>query len=77
MNQDLVTMWVIYRNPELCANFFVAREWFVLPNGAVKPSVNHHKALGTIDDARRHVPAGFINLGRVPADDPAICEVWI
>lgn len=75
--QDLVAMWVIYWNPETCPYFFVAREWFVLPSGAVRPSVNHHKALGTITDARQHIPAGMINLGRVSADDPAIYEVWV
>jgi hypothetical protein len=71
----MMTLYVIYSRPTDYPHGFPVRRHVV-----VEGIVHARDLLGvgkTLDEARRFVPAGMFNIGRVPNDDPVIVEVWI
>lgn len=69
---------IIYKNPEDFPDDFVVNVWDIYTN-TLEPVLllGMRKIERTIEDARQHIPKGFINMGRFVEDDPAIYEVWI
>jgi hypothetical protein len=76
---DRIRHWVIYRNPSDYPGKFVVREWTIAfgDNPEPTPSATVTAIKDTIDEARTFVPNGYVNIGRMQNDDPAIFEVWI
>lgn len=75
--EPVITIWVIYDHPTDFPDHFVVRQWHVL-GGITTPAadLNCWQAF-TLEEARRFIPAGLTNIGRLPEDDPAILEAWI
>lgn len=69
MNQ--LPIWVIYKNPLDYPNKFVARKWLT-----DIPTQTLHTA-DTLEEIRKQIPTGLVNINRQPSDDPTIVEVWI
>lgn len=66
-----LSIWVIYDNPLDVPGKFVARKW--LNN---RPTETIYIA-DTLEEIRKHIPEGLVNIERFPDDDPKITEVWI
>ena len=75
MLSEQLIQWVIYAHPKDYPNKFVVRRW-IMENRQVCADATCILA-DTLEEARRHVPSGFINFGRFDGDDPVICEVWL
>ena len=69
-------MYVIYDRPSDHPDGFVVREWFVCP-GKLLPSTLMGEATASLEDARKLVPQGLVNIGRQEGDDAKIVEVWV
>lgn len=69
-------MFVIYDRPLDAPRGFVVRSW-VVAGAIVAPGKLVGADLATLDDARKLVPSGRINIGRTSDDDPKIVEVWV
>jgi hypothetical protein len=72
---EALTIYTIYKNVAWCpAPFAVGitdvQGMEVVPRGEVLMA-------WTLDDARAAVPSGLVRIERTPADDPAVCEVWL
>jgi hypothetical protein len=68
-------MVVIYDRPRDLPGGFAVRQWAVSP-GVVAPVKLLGSDLLSLEAARELVPAGLVNIGRAPDDDPKIVEVW-
>lgn len=69
-------MYVIYDRPADWPNGFVVRVWLV--NRAMTvPGPVLGSDVPTLEEARALVPIGHVNVGRDPADDDKIVEVWV
>lgn len=68
--------WVIYDHPTDHPDHYVVRGQRIEP-GAVVPDADPLAVVDTLDQARDRVPFGCTCLGRHPADDRKIVEVWI
>lgn len=55
---------------------FAVRLWNVEP-GIIVPGKLLGSGLSDVEAARELVPPGLVNIGTMPGDDPAICEVWV
>lgn len=69
-------MWTIYERPLDYPAGYVVRRWHVLPEGQMQADLAAQYA-GTLEEARATIPPGLVRLGRAPADDPSILEVWL
>lgn len=74
--------WVVYDHPKDHPDKWVLRRWRVLggsvPEGVERIQADGEAILGdSLDDVRKHIPEGSLNLGRFPGDDPVIHEVWM
>lgn len=71
-------LWTIYEHPSDFPHDFVLRRSVVLN---LPPRVVHDAEptalTDTLEEARSYLPRGLFCLGREPADDPVIVEVWI
>lgn len=72
---DLLSLWVIYDHPRDHPDNFVVRRQQVGPDGAIASTV--FVLADSLEEARRFVPAGRVNIGRYEQDDPVIAEVWL
>jgi hypothetical protein len=86
-----LSMYVIYERPRDWPESFVVREWVQhrpeVPKPepgtlaiAIIPPAEPGKIVAvrdTLEHARAAVPAGTVNVGREPDDDPKIVEVWL
>jgi hypothetical protein len=70
-----LVMWVVYQRPRDLPQFWVARRFLIMPQGA-GPTPDHLKArsLGALQEL---LPAGLARLERHPDDEPQIVEVWV
>ncbi len=68
-------MWVVYSNPLDYPGKFVTR--LLVSRGESVLADPKAAVFETLEEARTHVPQGFVNIGRSPFDDPAIHEVWV
>lgn len=75
MPKEVLTLYVLYFNPSDYPGQYVVRRQHVKDGRlAIDVEVLVFKTLTT---ARRHIPAGLVNIGRMPDDDPAILEAWV
>jgi hypothetical protein len=72
----MLRLYVIYERPRDYPDHFVCRLW--INSLAIDPPCAICSTLEEVRRKLRHqVPAGLINLGRFPEDDPTIVEVWV
>lgn len=71
----MIELFVIYDHPRDFPEHVVVRRHCV-GQGWTKPDAEPLAVVGTIAAARAVLPPGLSNLGRNPADDPKIAEVW-
>lgn len=69
-------MYTIYRFPRDYPGRYVVRGCEVRGAGIFHDLYPLAVAL-TLEDARSALPPGLYNLGREPADEPQIVEVWV
>ncbi|HEV3443734.1 MAG TPA: hypothetical protein VG099_03775 [Gemmataceae bacterium] len=75
MTANFLSLWVITYHPSDFPKKFVLREHRV--SGTWQFFMNECILCDTLDQARRMLPAGLVNIGRYPDDDPVIVEVWL
>ena len=78
MMPEKMTQYVIYKHPGDHPDKFVVRRWLV--HFETPPRIERESEAIVVNDleaARDMIPEGFILLGRMEGDDPAIQEVWI
>lgn len=81
--QPGVEMWTIYKNPTDVEplkggeNTYVLRRWVVYGGSDIRPDEFPMAVQPTLDECRKFLPWGSVNLGRMELDDPAILETWI
>jgi hypothetical protein len=73
MKPELI-QWAIYQNPTDYPSKWVVRR-FAIFRGDVVPDLNC-VVCDSLEEARAQIPAGFVNVGRMEADEPQIEEVW-
>lgn len=64
-------LWIIYFNPSDFPDKYVVRKWIL-----DKPTDIMFTA-DTLDEIRKFVPEGLVNIGRQQYDDPVIVETWV
>lgn len=67
----VLKFYSVYHNPTDFPGLYVCR---VFEND--RPTTEHWTGQ-TLDEVRRGIPEGTINLGRMPGDDPVIVEAWV
>lgn len=74
----IITLHVIYDHPRDYPGYVVVRKWTadLLTEAAPVPDCRATLA-GSLEEARRTLPAGAVALGRMRSDDPVIAEVWM
>jgi hypothetical protein len=76
LHPDFLTMWVIYNNPtDYPGKFVVRRQW--ASRGLVHVAHDPETVTSSLIEARKAIPVGLFNIGRMPGDDRAIQEVWL
>lgn len=76
MRGDCLDLLVIYEDPTDFPGRFVVRAHVVDGQGT-RPKPDPEAIVDTLEQARKSVPFGKVNLGRMPEDDPKIVEVWL
>ncbi|MBL8048094.1 MAG: hypothetical protein JNJ45_05380 [Chthonomonas sp.] len=66
--------YVVYNSPDDFPGRFVVRQWDVSANG-LEPMESWD--FETLDDARAHIPDGFVCINRHYSDELCIVETWI
>lgn len=62
---------VIYKDTKDYPGQYMARLWDLMSPTKVVVVKD------TLEEIRKEIPAGFINIGRMSIDDPVIVECWI
>lgn len=75
LGQGVLPAWAIYDKPVDYPEGFIAR-MYIATRGACSPTTTSIKA-ATLNDVRKQLPPGLVNLGRSPLDDPCVVETWI
>lgn len=70
-----LTMWTIYKSPFDYPDKYVVRQ-HIVRSGVVVASPKC-VVVWTLADARKQVPHGLVNLGRMDEDEPQIVETWV
>ena len=70
-----VDQFAIFDHPADFPSHFVCRR-FTIRSGQVFAFIEP-EAVGTLDECRALVPAGWTRLERFKADDPVLLETWI
>lgn len=73
---EALSVWTVYDSPLDYPGKFVVRRWRVTGAGHVMPD-QRATSHDSLEEARQAVPPGLFRMGRGPADDPAVLEVWI
>jgi hypothetical protein len=73
--RESLPMWTVYRpTTSDLPGLWVARMHISLPT----PQLTGLAIMGaTLEEVRQQLPPGLTNIGRKPADDPVIEEVWL
>lgn len=66
--------FIIYFNPADHPGQYVVRR--ALITGLRVDMDTEPRCVGRLEDCRKAIPAGCVNIGRRAADDPVILEVW-
>lgn len=78
---DLVSVWVVYRNPKDFPGKFVLREqragWDFEKNEEIILPSPLCVVEDTYEKLSKHIPFGLFRLNRMDADDYCILETWI
>jgi hypothetical protein len=81
-----ISIWTIYKHPADFPGKFVVREWLVTASRATGILAQATRAAmpclecsvaDTLEAARRFIPAGAVNMGRLMETDPCIVESWL
>jgi hypothetical protein len=75
LRKDALEMWVIYDHPRDMPDCFVARLWLIRAGQTIATS--ELRSAGTLDEVRKMLPRGLVNIGRQPKDEAVIIEVWL
>lgn len=70
-------MFTIYDRPRDLPHGYVVRRWWITATGDVVPDPSAITNLPTLEDARRHIPTGYVRTARRPDDDLCIVETWV
>ncbi|MEN2749265.1 hypothetical protein [Sphingomonas sp. T9W2] len=73
---DTLSIWTITANPNDYPGQHVARRHVIMPAEEAGPT-DDLRIADNLDQVREQLPAGLVNLGREPTDDPVIVESWI
>ena len=76
MKDEALVCYVVYRYPVDYPDQYVIR-CHRLHGAHVDVDLDAHAIGSTLDDVRRTLPRGLVNVGRHPADEPQILEVWL
>lgn len=68
--------FTIYNRPRDYPEEVVVRRWYIEPGKPVPDPIIWNISK-TIEDARRSIPPGKHNIGRMPSDDSCIVETWV
>jgi hypothetical protein len=77
LRKEGLSFWAIYENPRDFPGKFVVRQHFASKESPKPVALVDAIVVDSIEKAREAIPAGLLNLGRHPADDPVIHEVWM
>jgi len=64
--------FVVYENPKDYPGKWIVRKWV-----KGKPEIHPTAIMTTLEKARKVIPKGLENIGRMTGDDPCIYEVWL
>lgn len=73
---DTLSIWTITANPTDYPGQHVARRHVIMPAAEAGPT-DDLRIANNLDQVRAQLPAGLVNLGREPTEDPVIVESWI
>ncbi|MBA1280302.1 hypothetical protein [Stutzerimonas stutzeri] len=74
VEKDQLSIWTVYERPLDHPEKFVARRWVSTP----QPSATNDVLFADdLDGLRLLLPAGLVQIPRLPGDDPVIVETWI
>lgn len=73
---DELPIYVIYENPSDYPGKFVVRRQLAM-RGRIWVDLVPLAVVGTVEEARGHIPEGCVCLSRDPSDDPVIVETWL
>ena len=71
-----IAAFVIFERPDDHPTDYVVRQQFVTGDGIVVAE-DAFAICRNLEDARRAIPKGTINIGRHPKDHASITEVWM
>lgn len=71
LGEFTLPMFVIYRKPSDFPDWYLVRVW------DIEDATPYAVKAKTLLEARDLLPEGSYNIGRQPADDPNIFEVWL
>ena len=77
LDDIVMTSWCIYRRGQWHPNQFRLLIYDKFADGSVKARGAQQHVGRSLDELRRLVPTGLINIGRYDGDDPDLCETWI
>lgn len=76
MQDDVMSMWTVYKRPSDYPRDFVARR-FIIQRGGKHAATDDVVIAPTIEEVRELIPPGLFRLDRMPEDDANIVEVWL
>jgi hypothetical protein len=72
MGEVVPAIYTIYNHPYDYPDEFVCRVWH-----GMTPERNLFARGKTLEEVRKQIPAGAVNIGRMTRDDSKIAECWI
>lgn len=69
-------IWTLYRSPKDFPGLFIGRPHATLARGGAQALLSHLEA-PSLDELRKQLPIGLIQLDRQSEDEPHIVEVWL
>ena len=75
-SEPFLVIYTIYENPTDYPGKFVVRKHDVIA-GSSTPDKLPCAVVSSLDEARKAIPEGMVNIQRLPEDEPQIVESWI
>ena len=75
-SEPFLVVYTIYENPTDYPGKFVVRKHDVIA-GSSTPAELPCAIASSLDEARKTIPDGMVNIQRLPEDEPQIVESWI
>lgn len=75
---DTLDLWTIFFGPSDYPGKYVLKK-FTIVGGQLEPTPAPEPTAITLtlEQARKHLPDGLVNMGRDPKDEPIVVETWI